>query len=62
MDVQSGLHEPIDRFEKSQKFLMPVPGQTFADDSSGEHIQSGEQGRRPVTLIVMRLPLRQTGT
>jgi hypothetical protein len=44
MDVQSGLHEPIDRFEKSQKFLMPVPGQTFADDSSGEHIQSGEQG------------------
>ncbi len=38
MDVQIGLSGLVDTIEKSQKFLMPMPRQTFADNGSFQHI------------------------
>lgn len=62
MDLQIRLNGLVDPVEKSQKLLIPVPRQTFADHGPFEHIQRGKQRRRPLALIIMRSPCRQART
>ena len=41
---------------------MPVPGLAFPDHGPFQHVQRSEQGRRPVALVIVRLPSGQAGT
>jgi len=62
MDFQLGVNGLVDPIEKSQKLLMPMPRLAFSDHGSFQDIQRSEQCRRPVTLVIVRLPLGQAGT
>src|ERR1043166_9479706 len=62
MDFQLSVDGLVDAIEKSQELLMPMPWLAFADHGSFQDIQRSKQCRRPVTLVVVRLPLRQAGT
>jgi hypothetical protein len=42
----AGTDRLVDSVKEPLEFLLPVPRQTLADDSSCEHIQCGEQGGR----------------
>src|SRR5579872_6655145 len=43
----------LDGVEKADELLMPVALHVAADDGSVEHVHRGEQGRRPVPLVVV---------
>src|SRR5438128_678340 len=45
---------PVEKAEKLQKLLMPVPRLALADNLAVQHTQGREQGRRAVALVVMR--------
>jgi hypothetical protein len=55
----NGLVNPV---EKSQELLMPMPRLAFSDRGSFQDIQGSEQCGRPMTLVIVRLPLGQAGT
>src|SRR6266568_5051317 len=44
---------PVDLLQKPNPLLISMAGHAFADDASFEHIQSSEQRRCPVTLVVV---------
>src|SRR5271165_3706423 len=54
MDIEMLGRCSINRLEKLQKFLMPVPFHALTDDFAFENIQCGEQGRGSVAFIIMR--------
>ncbi len=61
MQLQSIRHFGIDTFQKTNEFLMSVPGHAIADHFAVEHIESRKEGGRTVALIVVRLAGRQPG-
>ena len=53
MDCLSGRNRALDGVEKADELLMPVALHVAPDDRSVEHVHRGEQGRRPVPLVVV---------
>ena len=62
MDFQLSMNGLVNPLEKSQELLMPMPRLAFPDHGPFQDIQRSEQCRRPVTLVIVRLPLGQAGT
>lgn len=54
MQVEMGQRAFIDGLEEAEEFAMPVARHAFADDGAVEHVESREQGRGALALIVMR--------
>ena len=53
MDCLAGGDLTLDGVEKAGELLMPVALHIAADDGSVEHVHRGEQGCRPVPLVVV---------
>ena len=53
VQVEAAGSSLIDQLEKAQKFAMPVTRHASSDDAAVQHVQSREQRRGAVTLIVM---------
>jgi hypothetical protein len=58
MNLETAGEMVVDVVEKSQKFLMPMPSVAIADGDSAGHVQSREQRRNSMALVIMRLPGR----
>jgi hypothetical protein len=43
----------VDGFQKRQELVCPMARQTFANDSTGRHIERGEERRGAVALVIM---------
>jgi hypothetical protein len=54
MQFPPGRRLAVDLVEEADEFLMPVAGHALADDAALQHVEGGEQGRRAVTLVVVR--------
>ena len=53
VDRLAGRNLPLDGVEEADKFLMPVALHVLPDDGSVEHVHRGEQGRRPIPLVIV---------
>ena len=53
--LQARRHLPIDEGQELEPFLMPVARHAGADHVAGQRAQRGEQGCRPVPLVVVAL-------
>ena len=54
MQVEIGQRPFVDGLEEAEELAMPVARHAFADDGAVEHVESREQGRGAVALVVMR--------
>ena len=53
VDLLALRHRDLNRVEEADEFLMAMALHVAADDGSIENIESGEQGRRAVALVVV---------
>ena len=53
MQVEIGQRPFVDGLEEAEELAMPVARHAFADDGAVEHVESREQGRGAVALVVM---------
>jgi hypothetical protein len=58
MEIELLGNGSIDVLQELDEFFMPVARQTTLNDFPGKRIERGEQGRRPISLVVVRLPRR----
>ncbi len=54
MEINADRSAGIDKIEKPDKLLVPVPGHAIADHAAVEHVQGREQRGRAVALVIMR--------
>ncbi len=54
MRVEAPGHDPVDLLEEPDELLDPMPGQAFADDLAGGHVEGRKQDRRAVPLVIVR--------
>src|SRR5215472_5576148 len=54
VDDLAGRDLSLDRVQKADELLMPVPLHAAADDLAFEHVEGGKQRGRAVALVVMR--------
>ncbi len=54
VDVELGRNGTLDFAQKSEKLLVPVAWHAFVEHFTCGDVQGSEQGRRAVTLVVMR--------
>jgi hypothetical protein len=54
MQVEIGRRPFVDGLEEAEELAMPVARHACADDGAVEHVESREQGRGAVALVVMR--------
>src|ERR1039457_5008693 len=54
MQVEMGQRAFVDGLEEAEELAMPVARHAFAHDGAVEHVESREQGRGTVALVVMR--------
>lgn len=54
-----GFDDAVDPLQESEKFLVSVTPVTTTDYLAGFDVQSGEQGRRPMSSVVMRSSFRR---
>ena len=62
MQLEAGGHFGVKAFQKPNEFLVSVTGHTIADNSAIEHTESGEECGRTISLIVVCLAGRHSGT
>ena len=60
MQVQIEWCLDADQLQETDKFLMAMPRHAIANDRAIEHVQRGEQGRRAIPFVVVRLPGRDS--
>src|SRR5262245_38460256 len=53
MDVEVGLHAPIDALEEADELFGAMPRMALADDEAPLHIERGEQRRGTVALVIV---------
>src|SRR6516162_5268923 len=53
VDDLAGQDLSLDRVQKADELLMPVPLHAAADDLAFEHVEGGKQRGRAVALVVM---------
>ena len=54
MQLELGRRFAVNLLEETDELLMPVTWHTVANDVAIEPAQGGEQGRRPVALVIVR--------
>lgn len=54
MQVEMGQRPLVDGLEEAEELAMPVAGHALADDGAVEHVESREQCRGAVALVVVR--------
>jgi hypothetical protein len=62
MDVHAGAQRLVDPVQEPQELLMPVPRLALSDHGPFQYVQRSEQRCCPVALVIVCLPLGQSGT
>jgi hypothetical protein len=53
MDLEPGFDALLDGLHELEEFLVPVPRHALVEDLAGRHLEIREDGRRPMTLLVV---------
>src|SRR6202042_513339 len=55
VDHLAGWHGPLNGCDEADELLMPMARHAAADDLAFEHAERGEQGRRAVAFVIVRV-------